>query len=386
MQHILKCHEIIKTDFVRGENCFLYDEEGKRYIDFESGTWCTALGHNHPRIRQAIESQLKKVIHLGTRYPNNLAEEAAKVVLDIVGIQHGKCVFLSSGSEAVELGVQAIRRITKKPLLLTFQNSFLGSYGSAGNKLSTEWFLFDWTTCTQTNMDKCLEKIPFDKIGGFAFEPGGSGIGFVHFPPAPLVQSIVREIQRTGGLVLINEVTTGMGRSGKWFGFQHYEIQPDIVAIGKGLGNGYPVSAVAMQLEVAEKLENSGFHYAQSHQNDPLGCAVAREVIALFREENWIQKGNALGNFFLKELRQLARKHKVIKEARGWGLLLGLELHPHDRITAAMLYHALLEKGFLVGYYPAGNMLRFDPSLTMEKENILRLIESLDQILEGAAL
>jgi acetylornithine aminotransferase len=120
MDHVLKCHEIVKTDFVRGENCSLYDTEGKRYIDFESGTWCTALGHNHPRINRVIKAQLKQIIHLGTRYPNALVEEAAQDVLSIVGIEGRKCTFLSSGSEAVEFGVQIIRRLTGKPLMLTF--------------------------------------------------------------------------------------------------------------------------------------------------------------------------------------------------------------------------------------------------------------------------
>ncbi len=333
-----------------------------------------------------IEAQLKQIIHLGTRYPNGIVEETAKAVLDIVGMENGKCTFLISGSEAVEFGVQTIRRITGKPLMLTFKNSFLGSYGSAGTKDPDEWFLFDWVSCTHMDVDECLKHIPFKQIGGFAFEPGGSGISFVHFPPVPLIEKIVQEIRRAGGLVLVNEVTAGMGRTGKWFGFQHYDIQPDIVAIGKGLGNGYPVSVAAMRRDVAEKLENSEFHYAQSHQNDPLGCAVAREVISLLREGNWVEKGNALGGFFLNELRQLARKHAVIKDARGRGMLLGLEFHPHEKITATWAYHALLEKGFLVGYYPTANLLRFDPSLTIEKDNILCLVESLDHILENANL
>jgi acetylornithine/N-succinyldiaminopimelate aminotransferase len=383
MEHVLKCHEIVKTDFVRGQNCFLYDAEGKQYVDFESGTWCTALGHNHPRINQVIESQLKQIIHLGTRYPNALVEDAAQAVLSIIGIENGKCAFLSSGSEAVEFGVQTIRRISGKPLLLTFQNSFLASYGSAGKKDLDEWILFDWTTRTHADSFTCLEKIPYDRVGGFVFEPGGSGIGFVNFPPVPLVQKFVRKVHQAGGLVLANEVTTGMGRTGKWFGFQHYGIQPDIIAVGKGLGNGYPVSAVAMRREVAEKLEYSGFHYAQSHQNDPMGCAVAKEVITLFREGSWVDRGNIIGEFFLEKLKQLERKHVTVKEARGRGMLLGLELYPHEKTTAVSVYHALLEQGFLVGYSSTGNMLRFDPALTIEKENILQLVECLDNTLQA---
>src|SRR5512138_2326363 len=147
MDHILKCHEIFKTDFVRGQNCHLYDAEGRQYVDLESGIWCTALGHNHPRINRVMETQLKNLVHLGTRYPSFLAEEAALAVLEAVGIEDGKCTFLSSGSEAVEFGVQTIRRVTQKPLLLTFQNSYLAGYGSAGQKRLDEWYLLDWTAC-----------------------------------------------------------------------------------------------------------------------------------------------------------------------------------------------------------------------------------------------
>ncbi len=384
MNHILKCHDIVKTDFVRGENCCLYDSQGKRYVDFESGIWCIALGHSHPRIKQVMQAQIEKVVHLGTRYPNVLAEDAAMDILDIVGIDEGKCVFLSSGSEAVEFGVQTARRITGRNLLLTFHNSYLAAYGSAGRKSTDEWQLFDWSVCEHKDPGECLKGIPFESIGAFVFEPGGSGSGFVRFPPKQLVQDIAQRVKQEGGLLVVNEITTGMGRTGKWFGFQHYDVRPDIVSLGKGLGNGYPVSAVAMKQEIAEKLEDSGFHYAQSHQNDPLGCAVAREVIAILREENWVERGNAVGAYFLEGLKRLEEKCAVVKEARGRGMLLALEFHPHESISVAWAYQALLETGFLVGYYPAGNVLRFDPSLTIDKEDVIRLLECLDSILEIA--
>jgi acetylornithine aminotransferase len=185
-------------------------------------------------------------------------------------------------------------------------------------------------------------------------------------------------------LIAVNEITTGMGRTGKWFGFQHYDIQPDIVSLGKGLGNGYPVSAVAMRQEVAQKLEQDGFRWVQSHQNDPMGCSIAKEVIAIFREENWVERGNAKGEFFLEGLKQLEKKHAVVKEARGRGMELALEFYPRADFSATTVYQALLEKGFLVLYYLAGNILRFDPALTIEKEDITHLLECLSVILENA--
>ena len=376
MKHILQCHDIVKTDFVRGENCTLYDAQGNRYVDYESGIWSTALGHTHPRINRVIEAQLANVAHLGTRYPNALAEEAALAVLEITGLAEGKCVFLSAGSEAVEFGVQAARWVTGRNLLLTFSTSYLAAYGSAGRKSAEEWRLFDW------DAGEAVDDLPFERLGGFAFEPGGSGSGFVRFPPRPLVQQIVQRVRQAGGLVLANEVTAGMGRTGKWFGFQHYDLQPDIVALGKGLGNGYPVSAVAMRREVAEKLECSGFRYAQSHQNDPLGCVVAKEVITVMREGNWIDRGAAVGARLLAGLQALAEKYAIVKEARGRGPLLALELHAHPTFSAEAAYQALLARGCLVGYYPAGNILRFDPALTMGDEEIHYLLDGLDAVLK----
>jgi acetylornithine/N-succinyldiaminopimelate aminotransferase len=220
MNHILKCHDIVITNFVRSENCYLYDDQGKQYIDFKSGIWCTALGHNHPRVNKVIETQIKKVMHLGTRYPNSIVEEAALEILDIVGIDNGKCIFLSSGSEAVEFSAQTARRITGKNMLLTFSNSYLAAYGSAGKKSTGEWYLLDWNTCADKDPSDCLKDIPFEQIGGFFFEPGGSGSGFVRFPPKQLVIDIVQRVKQASGMLVGNEVTTGMGRTGKWYSFR----------------------------------------------------------------------------------------------------------------------------------------------------------------------
>ncbi len=383
MDHILKCHDIIKTNFLRGENCYLYDDQGKRYLDFESGIWCTALGHSHPRINQVMKTQIDKLIHLGTRYPHHLAENTALNILDIVGIDNGKCTFLSSGSEAVEFAIQTAKRITEKDLLLTFSNSYLSAYGSAGKKSIEEWYMFDWNDWTPSAQPDSLKEISFEQLGAFAFEPGGSGSCFVKFPPKQLVQDIVQRVKQAGGLIVANEITTGMGRTGQWFGFQHYDIQPDLISLGKGLGNGYPVSAVVMKQEVAQKLELSGFHYAQSHQNDPLGCAIAQEVIAIFRQENWVERGKAVGAYFLTGLKQIEAKYDLVKEARGRGMLLGLEFHPHESFSVTTAYQALLDQGYLVGCYPAGNVLRFSPALTIEKDDIADLLDCIDHLLKN---
>lgn len=137
-----------------------------------------------------------------------------------------------------------------------------------------------------------------------------------------------------------------------------------------------------MRKELAEALEATGFYYAQYHQNDPLGAAVAREVISTTREESWIENGREKGAYFLAGLKQLEQERKLVKEARGRGLLLALELWPDERRNVQNIYRKLLDLGYLVGYYSAGNVLRFDPALTIDREDITRRLEVLTEILK----
>jgi acetylornithine/N-succinyldiaminopimelate aminotransferase len=353
-------------------------------VDLEAGVWCTALGHSHPRINQAINAQIEQVMHLYYRYTNDLVEEAATEVLDSVALPEGKCVFLSSGSEAVEFGVQVARRITGKPLLLTLSHTYLAAYGSAGRQSPDEWFCFDWSGCAACpHPDECdpgcvrLRDIPFERVGGLVFEPGNSS-GLVKLPPGPLVQTLARMVKGGQGLVVVDEVTTGMGRTGAWCGFEHYALEPHVVALGKGLGNGYPVSAVAMTHEVATRLLEGDLHYAQSHQNDPLGCAVAKEVISVIREEGLVERSHRVGASFVRDLKELARRHDAVKEVRGRGLMIAVELRG---LPALSVYAELLERGFAVGCKPAANLLRFYPPLTIDEQDIAQLLKHLDLVL-----
>lgn len=280
MKNILFCtgHELKYPDVTRGENCALFDSAGNRYLDLESGVWCTSVGHSNPRITEVITRQAGEIMHTGYCYLNSVVEETAGKLLSITGIENGKCVFLSSGSEAVEFAVQIGRSISEKPYFLTMKDSYLAAFGSSGRKDKDSWILFDWI-----NGDS-LDSLPFDKIGAFVFEPGSSS-GLVRFPPTGLVQKICHEIRSRGGIIITNEITTGIGRTGEWFGYNHYGIVPDIVAVGKGVGNGYPVSAVVSAQKIVDRLDLDLFHYGQSHQNDPLGAAVALEVISIYRRK-----------------------------------------------------------------------------------------------------
>jgi acetylornithine aminotransferase len=381
---------LILADIVRAENCHLYDSHGKRYVDLESGVWCTSIGHAHPRILRLLAEQSAKIGHTGFCYTNPLVEEAAREILSLLGLDGGKVVFLCSGSEAVEYGVRLAQSVIDRPLLMTMTDSYFGAYGSASRRDEFEWFCFDWAGCADcAASSECAGScprwatVPLERIGGFLFEPGSSS-GLVRFPPGKLIASIVRVVQESGGLVLVNEVTTGVGRTGAWFGYQHYGIAPDIVAMGKGIGNGYPVSVTALAPSVVRRLGDRPVKYAQSHQNDPLGAAVAVEVIRVIREQGLIERGREIAAVLRTGLEAIQVHTSGIREIRGRGLMIAIELEDDTETSFTIRTHReLVRRGFILGRRPGVPVLRCDPSLTTDRADIERFLATLEDVLVG---
>jgi len=386
LEHIIWStgHQLKFKSIVSSDNCFLYDSDGNQMIDLESGVWCTSVGHNNKRINNAITSQINKITHTGFCYCNPKIEDTAKKILEITGLDKGKCEFLCAGSEAVEYGMQAARTITEKPFALAFADSYFGSYGDAADKDNERWFIYDRLNCSCvqdgngcTGYCEDFNKIPFSKIGIFIFEPGSS-LGLVRFPHQGLIMKIIDRIKQNEGIVMANEITTGIGRTGKWFGYQHYAIQPDIVAIGKGIGNGYPVSITAVSRQIAKMLEKCGFHYSQSHQNDPLGAVVASEVIDIITEDELVSKSFEKGNYLLGKLLEIKKENPLIRDVRGRGLMLAIEFAK----KTTFIYEELLKLGFIVAKRPNAEVLRLDPALTIDTTTIDHFVEAIKEVLE----
>jgi len=376
----LDCHyEIFNPDIASADGCYVIDATGKRYVDFESGVWCTSIGHNNKRVNDAIIGQLNSVSHTGYRYTSKVVDEAADKVLNILGFDKGKCVFLSSGSEAVEFGVRVAREVMPKPYLLRLDNYYLSAYGVSASKDSGQWISLDLSKYCG-NPDVFLNDVNFDTIGAFVFEPGNAS-GTVKLPPLDLIKAIEARIKANGAIVVVDEVTTGIGRTGRYFGFEHYDMRPDIVSLGKGIGNGYPVSVIGLSRHVADKVEATSFRYAQSHQDDPLACAVVKEVLSVVEENGYIQRAAQMGIVLEGELKTLMKKHKCIKEVRGVGLMYALEFFDEANIALEKVHRELFDLGYIVGLHKLANVLRFYPPLTIEREHIKSMTDALDIIL-----
>lgn len=360
----------------KSKDCYVYDSEGKKYIDFEAGVWCANVGHNNSRLIGVMEKQIKECIHHGYNFRNRFSEQLANKLHEKIGFDGGQSVFLSSGSEAVNLAATISRHLTGKGKILKIDNSFLSAYGygqiSKDNSHKVD---------IQYNSIGSISKIDFDEVAGFILETGGASIDVVKFPDKEFVQNLIAEARKHETLIIVDEVTTGFGRTGKWFGFMHYDINPDIIVTAKGLGNGYPISGVSINKNISKKLIDKPLSYLQSHINDPLGCAISLEVINIIDDENLIEKGRTTGEYFKNRLESLKEKYPgKICDVRGRGMILALEFS--KQIDGNLINKELFARGLVVGFKL--NVMRFLPPLTIKNSDIDELIEAIDEILANA--
>lgn len=379
-------YRMYSSSMNRAEGCYVYNESGNKYLDLEAGVWALPLGHCDPDVNAALHDQIDIMSHCGYKYSQPIVEICAEKLLEINNFEDGKCVFLSSGSEAVEYGVQLSKFIKSGKKCMCLKNQYFSAYGCSVPDKEKDWVFVEWNDRENKSIDeyKALlsNSIDFSEIGVFLFEPGNSS-GLVKLPPANLIAALQFFCKMYNILIVVDEVTTGVGRTGKWFGYMHYPIYPDIVAAGKGLGNGYPVSAVIMNGMIAEKAIQYGFHYAQSHQNDPLGCRVAYEVLCKIENNQLLQHVMEQSVHFVEGYRELNEKIPVIAEIRCVGLLLCVELI--SDISAdimSMIEEHLFNKGIIVAVKPADRVIRTYCPLTVTKDMIDSYLLALESVLK----
>ncbi len=228
------------------------------------------------------------------------------------------------------------------------------------------------------NDSDAISKINFKDISAFILESGGASVDVVQFPSKEFVSKLVNIAKEQEVIVIVDEVTTGFGRTGEWFGFMHYDIEPDIVVTAKGLGNGFPISGVTINSKLVKYLKQNPFNYLQSHINDPLGCAIGLEVIRIIEDEKLVEKSRKTGNYFKGQLNYLKEKYPdQVMEIRARGLILALEFSKH--VDGNLINNKLFDMGFLIGFKK--NVLRFLPPLTIKLNDIDKFIKALDELL-----
>ncbi|MGA0367881.1 MAG: aspartate aminotransferase family protein [Kiritimatiellia bacterium] len=355
--------------FVRGEGSYLWDSEGKKYLDFVSGIAVTALGHCHPAMVAALKEQSEKLFHVSNLYYNEHAPILAQELSEIT--MGGKILFCNSGAEANEGLIKLARKWgseSGRHEIITMRNSFHGR---------------TLATLTATGQEK-IQK-------GFAPLPDGfvyadfNNLDSVKAQKSPATVAVMLElVQAEGGVVpvekafieglaawckeqdlllLIDEIQTGVGRTGMCFAYKHYGIEPDAISLAKGLGGGFPIGAVV----TGEKLKDvfSPGSHGTTFGGQPLACAVARAVLKVFREEKLCLHAREMGQLLSAELAPVVEKYPFVTALRGQGLLQGLVI---DR-PAKGLEKLLTERGLLT-VCTAGSVIRMLPPLNVTAAQI----------------
>jgi acetylornithine aminotransferase/acetylornithine/N-succinyldiaminopimelate aminotransferase len=373
--------------FVRGEGVHIIDENGDRYLDLLSGIGVNALGYGHPAIERAIINQSRALIHTSNLFYHEGQAELALRLIERSGLD--RAFFANTGTEAIEGALKLARahagllRSEGKTIgtkVLALEGSFHGrTFGavSATHKAKYrepfapvvpgfEFVKFNDVTDLREKFSTEVCAILVESI------QGEGGI-------CPLTQEFFAEARElassTGALLIADEIQAGLGRTGKWFGYQHYGILPDITTLAKPLAGGIPLGAILCTEEAARAI-HAGMH-GTTFGGGPLACAVAITVLETIENEGLLAHATEVGNYFQDQLRSLAKKHETIVEIRGKGLMIGAEL---DSADLAKLTVAEMLKRHIVINCTSDTTLRFLPPYILERAHVDTTITALDEI------
>ncbi len=389
--------------FESGYGCVLTDVDGNKYIDFSSGIYVTGLGHCHPKISEAVAQQAKKLMNchdFTTEIKMKLLEKlAATTNGDLNGIQ-----LYDSGTTAVEAALRCARAVTGKFEFMSFWRDFhgktMGSVSLAGvdhtqGMRAPGFFLAPRPNCYRCPfrmkhpecgcycaefLEQKIKQETTGRLAGIVLEPvqgwGGSVV-----PPPEFIPKLRKLCDKLDCMLIADEVLTCMGRTGKMFAMEHWNTIPDITTLGKGFGNGFPVTAMCVSDKYKDAIEK--ISASSSYGGNPMACAAALASIEVIEEEHLCERSAHLGEIMLKRLQEIKDAHPIVGDVRGLGCLQAIEL-VKDRETkeefveaGQMVYKKAFAKG--LAWVPSGHILRLSPQLIMEDEVAMKGLDIIEE-------
>lgn len=357
-----------ETVIVRGEGCWLFDTAGKRYLDLTAAQGVAMLGHSHPKLSAALAAQSHQLIALPNFLYNEtrarFAAELAKVLP--ANLQH---VFLAnSGAEAIDGALKFARLTTGRTGLVATMRGF---HGRTIGAVSLTWEpkyrkpfepLLEVTHVPYNNLAKLADAVT-DQTAMVILEvvQGEGGVNMGDGDYLRGAQTLCRE---RGALLVIDEIQTGFGRTGKWFGHQHFDLQPDIICMAKGIGGGFPMGAIAYTDQVNAAL-SPGAH-GSTFGGNPLACAAGLAALQIYHEEGLIERSAQMGAHLLNRLQATIGDYEVVREIRGLGMMIAVEL----REKVGPYLKTLMEEHGVIALPAGTNVLRLLPPLTLSEEEV----------------
>lgn len=405
----------------RARGSWVWDRAGNPVLDFTSGQICSTIGHNHPRIVEAIRAACDRVLHLNSWMLSEEVVRLAARLAELLPAPLEKTIFLNTGSESNEIAMRIAKLATGRFEVLGLEQSFHGLTAGAAsvtNSVAHRGYgpqlpgVFTMPapyayrcpvrskadtpagcgTCDLACLERGIERFDAETAGslaGVVVEPVLSAGGVIDPPPGYLAR-LAELVRARGGLVIVDEAQTAFGRLGTMFGFEADGIVPDIVTLSKTLGGGLPLAATVISAELEERIVERGFVHVTSHVSDPLPAAVGLAVLDVVVEERLPQRAAAMGARLRAGLLELATRHEAIGEVRGRGLLLGVEFvtdratrEPADALGAAATDECLA-RGLsmnIVRHIGANSVWRIAPPLTVTEDEIDQALSIMDESL-----
>jgi len=393
----------------RGEGKFLYDTEGRAYLDFFGGIVTISVGHCAERVTQKICEQVKKLQHTSTLYPNRAIVELAEKLALITPGRLRKSFFTNSGTEADETAVLLAKIYTGQQEVIALRHSYSGrSLLAMSLTAQANWrlggthvlgikhahapycyrcaFKKEYPNCNlecAQDIEELILTETSGRISCFIAEPI-QGVGGFITPPKEYFRIAVDIVRKYGGLFISDEVQTGFGRTGrKWFGIEHWDVEPDIITCAKGMANGVPIGVTIATPEVADSLKGLTI---STFGGNPVSAVAAKATIDLIEEDNLKENAALVGDYLRERLEELKEKHPLIGDVRGMGLMQAIELVKENKEPAREEILEVFEntkaKGLLIGKGGLyGNVIRLSPPLNIAKGDVDEAIRILDESL-----
>ena len=372
-------YERLDVAFESGQGAWLTDHAGARYLDALSGIAVCGLGHAHPGVATAVAKQAGRLVHTSNLYRIPLQEELARGLADVSGME--RVFFCNSGAEANEAAIKICRKFARhkqvaEPLIVTMQGSFhgrtmaaLSATGKPEVQAGFEPLLPGFLHVPYDNLAAVQRlDVVHGRVVALMLE-AVQGEGGVNVPAPGYLRALRELCDRNGWLLVLDEVQTGMGRTGTWFAYQHEHVRPDVVTLAKSLGNGFPIGA-CLAAGAAAGLLQPGSH-GSTFGGNPLASAAALAVLRIMREQNLIERAAICGRLMLERLQAQLGDVDGVLAIRGKGLMIGIELSRN----CAELVEQALQRGLLINV-TAGRVVRLLPPLVVTEEDLNRIIDT----------
>ncbi|MEM9916563.1 MAG: aminotransferase class III-fold pyridoxal phosphate-dependent enzyme [Bacteroidota bacterium] len=359
---LFNVYPLFDIEPVKGSGSYVYDAQGQAYLDFYGGHAVISIGHNHPHFVQAIRQQSEQLIFYSNSVVNKLQQQLAQKLGQLSGCEDYHLFLCNSGAEANENALKLASFQTGKSKIIAFRKGFHGRTSAAVNITDNPRIkapinkTFEAEAHVFNELESVAQSIEKGDVCALIIE-GIQGIGGIHVPEPAFLEAIADLCRKKGVVLILDEIQSGYGRSGNFFAYQYANIQPDIITVAKGMGNGFPIGGVLIHPRFQATYGLLGTTFGGNH----LACAAGLAVLEVLEQESLLANATSIGNYIMAALKQIPE----VRSVRGHGLMIGLEF---DEPIKAFRKQLLFEEQLFTGSSSDPNVLRLLPPLNIGKQ------------------